>query len=374
MNALKQIKPFGIVMVVATVAVLSACNSPENSPGYEYAPDMYRSPAIEAYVDYGMDPYHFTTDSAEKQRNRPSAMLPPEGTVKFSPDAEKAMFNMPYKYSNTAEGYEAAGANLKNPLPLTKANFMHGKELYGKFCTHCHGEKGQGDGKVVESGHAPPTPYDGPQLKNLPEGKIFHVITYGKNMMGAHAQQVNQEERWKLVHYVQSLQSGVTPDFPDDDAKLYFSANTDTDGDGVMDSMDKCPEHKGPAEHGGCPTVEADVDAAMAAAAKGVLFDTGSWQLQDRSFTVLDKVAELMAANENFKLLINGHTDNTGNSAGNQQLSFSRAHSAKKYLVEKGVDDARVMDFGYGDLKPVADNATEEGRTQNRRVEFNIVY
>ena len=80
-----------------------------------------------------------------------------------------------------------------------------GEVLYGKFCIHCHGATGAGDGKVGGKLPGPPPAYNG-ALKNLPEGKIFHTLTYGKGTMGSHASQLTQEERWKLVFYVQKLQ------------------------------------------------------------------------------------------------------------------------------------------------------------------------
>ncbi len=78
---------------------------------------------------------------------------------------------------------------------------------------HCHGESGQGDGGTVTNGGFPPPPaYNGGALKNLPEGKMFHSITYGKGMMGSHASQLTKEERWKIIQYVKVLQNdGVSP-------------------------------------------------------------------------------------------------------------------------------------------------------------------
>lgn len=199
-----------VTALVAVTALLSSCNEIENGPGYEYMPDMYRSPAVEAYVDYGMDPYHFGDSMAVAQRNTMSARIPVAGTIPFSSDPSKAQFNFPYGYS--AADYERAGAELKNPVTLTKENFEEGKIAYGKFCQPCHGDNGAGDGMVVSNGgHPPPPSYTSPQLKELPEGKIFHSITYGKNMMGPHAQQLNREERWKVVHYIQFLQTGKDP-------------------------------------------------------------------------------------------------------------------------------------------------------------------
>jgi mono/diheme cytochrome c family protein len=194
---------------LAAIALLASCSRDPNSPGVEYMPDMYRSPAIEAYVDYGQDPYHRSEELAREQRNRPSARKPVEGTIAFSMEGEKAQFNMPYAYPNSPEGYEAAGAQLKSPIAMTPATVDHGKALYEKFCMHCHGGTGQGDGPVVANGNYPaPGSYTGP-LKDLPEGKIFHVLVYGKNVaMGPHASLLSKEERWHVTHYVQYLQNG----------------------------------------------------------------------------------------------------------------------------------------------------------------------
>ena len=102
-----------IPVVTFTMMFVSCVNNPD-SPGLEYMPDMYRSPAVEAYVDYGEDPYYVTEEFASSQRNTPSARVPVEGTIPFTGD-EKA-FNLPYPFPNTPEGYEAAGAELKSPL------------------------------------------------------------------------------------------------------------------------------------------------------------------------------------------------------------------------------------------------------------------
>ncbi|MBK6832917.1 MAG: cytochrome c [Bacteroidetes bacterium] len=77
--------------------------------------------------------------------------------------------------------------------------------MYGKFCVHCHGDAGKGDGKVAAKLPGPPPAYDG-ALKNLSEGKMFYSISLGKGTMGPHGLILNAEERWKLVHYVQTLQ------------------------------------------------------------------------------------------------------------------------------------------------------------------------
>ncbi len=176
------------------LASLSSCGKKDaNSPGVEFFPDMYRSPSLEYYNVHTVD-----GDTIN------SAKLPVAGTV--------ARGYLPYAYPNTPEGYEQAGVQLKNPLDADKRERWEteGEELYGKFCVHCHGAAGAGDGKVGAKLPGPPPAYDG-ALKNLPEGKIFHSITYGKNSMGAHASLLTAEERWKLVFYVQKLQGKNIP-------------------------------------------------------------------------------------------------------------------------------------------------------------------
>jgi outer membrane protein OmpA-like peptidoglycan-associated protein len=73
------------------------------------------------------------------------------------------------------------------------------------------------------------------------------------------------------------------------------------------------------------------------------------------------------------KVRVEGHTDNVGKAKKNTQLSQKRADAVKKYLVSKGVEDARLEAIGFGPDKPIADNATDEGKEANRRVEFVIV-
>lgn len=197
-----------ILIPASALVLLASCGGDPDSPGLEYMPDMYRSPAIEAYVDYGQDPYYFHDTIVKKQRVTKSARYAPEGTIAFAADQANAAFNFPYPYANDTEGYEAAGRELRNPYPFTQPIVDEGKYIYDRFCTHCHGATGAGDGSVVErGGHPPPTAYAGP-LKDLSEGKIFHSITFGKGMMGSHAGQLNKAERWKVTRYVQYLQNG----------------------------------------------------------------------------------------------------------------------------------------------------------------------
>jgi outer membrane protein OmpA-like peptidoglycan-associated protein len=103
-----------------------------------------------------------------------------------------------------------------------------------------------------------------------------------------------------------------------------------------------------------------------------LLFETGSATLKPASQAQLRNVAAIFAAFPSVKAKIGGYTDNTGNAAANMQLSQDRASSVMNELVGLGVDKARLAAEGYGDQHPVADNATEEGRAQNRRIAMRI--
>lgn len=202
LNALTQFA------IVASALFLASCGNTPQSPGIEYMPDMYRTPALEPYA--GNSNY---ADSME-------ARLPAEGSIPRG--------YLPYGIPNTVEGYEMAGSLLKNPYAASEDVVNEGKEIYTKFCVHCHGKSGMGDGPTVTAGHPPPPAYNSASLKNLPEGKMFHTITYGKNLMGAHSSQLNVEERWKVIRYVQTLQN------PDGDKEEEASTEESTaEGDAV---------------------------------------------------------------------------------------------------------------------------------------------
>jgi OOP family OmpA-OmpF porin len=104
-----------------------------------------------------------------------------------------------------------------------------------------------------------------------------------------------------------------------------------------------------------------------------IFFDAGKSILKKESFSELDRVADFLTKNPEIKVEISGHTDNVGGAATNQKLSQSRAQSVADYVVKKGIPKDKVVAKGYGLAKPVASNATKEGKAQNRRVEFTIL-
>jgi mono/diheme cytochrome c family protein len=226
-----------IVAGIALTVVFSSCVKNENSFGYEYMPDMYRSPAQEAYVDYGEVRSWKSNDSI---KNTQSAKLPPMGTIPFQGANADPAYSMPYKrlpskamivthsamsleYSD--EDYDASALDV-NPMRMFESNVEHGKQLYTTFCDHCHGEKGAGDGIIAEKGLiVPPS-----NAFTKAEGQMFYSITYGKGDMGSHASQLNQKERWQVISYIKSMSGGVV--IPDALKTLEMEKVTDIIGTG----------------------------------------------------------------------------------------------------------------------------------------------
>jgi len=149
---------------------------------------------------------------------------------------------------------------------------------------------------------------------------------------------------------------------------------SDKDGDGVYDNEDKCPDVKGLAANKGCPEVDQASITILQQALTGIQFESGNAVIKPSSFPILDKVAEVMKLHTEYDLSIEGHTDNTGDAGQNLTLSKDRAQAAKKYLEDHGVSSSRLKSEGYGVTRPVADNNTKEGRAKNRRVEFKVVF
>jgi iron complex outermembrane recepter protein len=141
----------------------------------------------------------------------------------------------------------------------------------------------------------------------------------------------------------------------------------DRDNDGVADDEDRCPETAGPVSNFGCPLLE-----EMNFNAKNVTFLTGSSKLTRQATSELDELVVIMNKFPKLGINIDGHTDNTGTAAKNMALSQTRANEVKDYLVKKGVEESRLTATGYGQEKPLGNNATAAGRAQNRRVEFSV--
>jgi OOP family OmpA-OmpF porin len=168
----------------------------------------------------------------------------------------------------------------------------------------------------------------------------------------------------------------------------------DSDKDGVADFFDKCPNTPaGTAVDGsGCalptpppPVVVKDTTIIktekyyitdedrriVSEAIRNLEFDFGKATIRPRSFPYLNRVAEMLVK-KGFSLKLAGHTDNVGSDAANMKLSKNRAESVKSYLLQQGVNAARIEATGYGESQPIATNKTDAGRQKNRRVEFTL--
>jgi OOP family OmpA-OmpF porin len=139
----------------------------------------------------------------------------------------------------------------------------------------------------------------------------------------------------------------------------------DSDGDGVNDDADQCPD----------TPAGAKVDARGCEEQlilRGVTFDFDSANLTPASLMLLDSVADILVKRPAFNIEVRGHTDSRGADAYNLKLSQQRAESVRNYLIEKGTPADRLTAVGFGEAEPIADNDTEEGRGLNRRVSLEF--
>lgn len=151
----------------------------------------------------------------------------------------------------------------------------------------------------------------------------------------------------------------------------------DGDGDGIVDDEDACPEEAGQGsddpKKNGCPTAVRLVGDRIVILQR-VEFATGEAVLAPSSVTVLEQVAKVMQEHpEIARVGVDGHTDRVGSERKNIALSQRRALAVVTWLTDRGVDARRLEARGFGPRQPIADNGTEAGRQQNRRVEFNIL-
>jgi OmpA-OmpF porin, OOP family len=148
----------------------------------------------------------------------------------------------------------------------------------------------------------------------------------------------------------------------------------DADNDGINDEEDKCPAVAGVKENNGCPQIKQEVKAKVALAAKNIFFGFASADIVEKSLSSLDEVITVMQQSPGMKLKIEAHADNKGSFLRNIYWSEQRAKAVADYMISKGIAAERIQYKGYGDSQPVADNATEEGRAKNRRVELKVYY
>lgn len=183
------------LFVLLSYGALTGCTAGGDNPGIEYAPDMYVSKGYEAFTQ------------TKKWDNNPGGMsmrLPVKGAI------ARGQLDYIYTLPDNGEGYEQA-ASLVPSVAATKTAVEAGQMLYNSYCWNCHGKNGGNDGPVMQENRyvKPPWPnYQSEYIQNLPIGRIFHVLTYGKGLMGSHAIYLSPSERWQVAHYVKFLSKG----------------------------------------------------------------------------------------------------------------------------------------------------------------------
>jgi mono/diheme cytochrome c family protein len=234
------------IAAVSTV-ILGSCAGDPDSAGLEYMPDMYRSPAIEPYVDYG----HVRESENKDFKMSLSAMVPPNGAIPYyGTDSAEVAIMLPYKYKankSFAQTHGMFGAELTdedtyalaaadaNPMALPtdeeelKAFYDGAKKLFNDNCSHCHGDKGDGNGEMMVNEKFAGVPdYANVEVS---DGQMFYSIYYGKGAMGAHSSQLNKKEIWTLVHYIRKLQGKTGEATAEEGAEEAEAENAEENGE-----------------------------------------------------------------------------------------------------------------------------------------------
>ena len=205
-----------ITVVLVILLSLVACNK-NSRRNYQYMPNMYQSVAYETYQEADVEVGEVEIFEYDMEARRPA-----EGTV------PRGGF-LPYEIEDTNEGYEKAKATLENPLgpPIdldspdldsigakadstkVRIDYAKGGPLYSIYCAICHGAKGDGQGALVKGEKILGVPSYDDAGRAITTGSIYHVIYYGKNTMGSYANQLNEEERWQVVAYVEKLKADL---------------------------------------------------------------------------------------------------------------------------------------------------------------------
>ena len=174
-----------ITVLLGFAILVTSCHD-NLKPNYQYMPNMYEPVSYNTYSE----------SSAFK--NGKEGQLPAEGTLNRGFDV--------YDYDNSIAGYEAAKANLKSPLDtLSTSDNEKAKELFEIYCAICHGNAGNGLGKLVTQEKILGVPNYKDRV--ITTGSVFHVLKYGINSMGSYSNQLNAHERWLVSAYVMKLKS-----------------------------------------------------------------------------------------------------------------------------------------------------------------------
>lgn len=181
-----------IVVLVLLVAAHWAVPSGQTQRNYRFLPNMVYSVAYEAQAPAPRFDGDFVVD-----------LRPPEGSV--------ARGHEPLLYEASPEGAALAGAELASPIsPDDSSAAVRGAFVFSTFCVTCHGPQGLGDGPVTKQGVPPPPSLLTEQALTMPDGRMYHIITFGQGNMAAYASQVERDDRWRVITYVRQLQQQAT--------------------------------------------------------------------------------------------------------------------------------------------------------------------
>ncbi len=176
-----------LLAISAMFIFLLGCDRTRMDKGYEYFPDMAHGPAYKTYSENpGME-------------DGKTMLYPVAGTVPRN--------IIPYTNTADAEGREMAGRELLNPYAITERLLEEGEELYNIFCSNCHGKTGDGLGNLYTNGSyvIPPSSLISEEAKEYSQGEIYHVISAGWGVMGAHAPLVKPDDRWKIIAFIEEV-------------------------------------------------------------------------------------------------------------------------------------------------------------------------
>ncbi|MEP7251286.1 MAG: cytochrome c [Ginsengibacter sp.] len=178
----------GFAVATTLITVIESCDS-KREPGKTYMPDMAYSRAYEAYAPNNL-----------KDEGINYVAYPVEGTIRRGD-----LF--PYTLPNDSNGYRMS-AEVKDPLPaLDTIQMAEAQRLFNINCAICHGPNIDAQGPLATGGKVPAVAnLTLPQYVAMPEGTMFHSVTYGKNNMGSYASQLTRQQRWMVIQYVKSVQ------------------------------------------------------------------------------------------------------------------------------------------------------------------------
>lgn len=282
-----------------------------------------------------------------------------------------------------------------------EALMRRGHERYDIYCAPCHGATGDGRGMVslraaeIGATFAAANLLE-PGFQHMPDGRLYATIANGVRTMPAYRYQVPVQDRWAIVAYVRALQvsqgdaseatadadgdglptgADACPEQPEDRDgfdDLDGCPDPDNDGDGIPDGADACPLSAGPGE--GCAgLVTPSSDGRSLRFARAVVFEPGRASFARESLPVLDELRAYLAAHpEVTRISIEGHTAADGDEAVQRLISERRARAVMQWLVEHGIDPARMTAVGLGSSRPIADNAVPAGREANRRIDVRM--